>query len=189
MKGKIFFIAALCLLGILLAGKAAHAEVGVGMSPSKIVLQIEGGTSQDFEFLVFNSGDYPLDISLGSDGDISKFTKVETSGVTLQPEPKPHELPIKNGQNFKVTFTPPVSGETKVYTGTINAAGSPAKGAQFGGSVGVAALAQIIVVPPTSIFSYITPTYQAIILIAAIILAVMFLMKRAGFKISVQRQR
>lgn len=187
MIKKLFFIFVLCLLTVLC--KPALADVGVGLSPSKIILQIEGGTKQDFQFLAFNSGDYPLDISLSVSGDIVKFTKIGDSNIMVEPEPKPHALPIKNGRTFTVTFSPPVSSETKRYTGTVSASGSPSKGAQFGGSVGVAAPVEIIVTPPASMLAFITPTYSAIILLIIAILAIIFLLKKSGITISVQRRR
>ncbi|MBI4739171.1 hypothetical protein HY772_06465 [Candidatus Woesearchaeota archaeon] len=187
MKNKILIIGVLVLV-ILTSIQIVHAAVGVGISPSKIVLQIEGGKMQEIDLLVFNSGDSPLEISLSSEGDIVKFTEIEPKSVVLEPEPQPHALPIKNGRTFIVKFTPPAMGEVKKYTGTISATGKPAAGSQFGGSVGVATQVELIVTPPASIFAFITTTHLIIAGIIILIIIIILLLKKSGFRLKIEKK-
>ena len=176
---------------ILLAGfiiPLADAEVGVGISPSRAVLQIEGGKTQDLSLLVFDSGDGQIKISMSAEGSIADFTKFNFNNVVLEPEPKPHALPIKNGKNIIATFSPPVTSETKKYVGTIAASGSPAGNSQFGGGVGVAAQIEITVTPTQSVLAFIPPLYFFILLIIILIIAIVFLLKRAGFELKLERK-
>jgi hypothetical protein len=144
MKVVVFKI--FCLAFFLLSFAFASAAVGVGVSPSKINLEVEAGKVQMLEFLVFNIGDKPINISLKADGDISQFTIVEPVTLMIQPEPTPHELPIKNGQTFRVEFVPKKSMIGKSYSGTIVAIGGSGSTSQFGGNVGVASQVNIAVV-------------------------------------------
>ncbi len=173
---------AVSLIGTVTAG------VGVGLSPSKIVMQVEGGKAQEISLLVFNTGDAPLTISLTSEGDIGEFVKVEPESITVDPEPKPEALPIRNGKNFKITITPPKSRELKKYTGTISAIGKPQSGSTLGGSVGVATQVELTVTPPPSIFAFITTTHLIILAIAAVLIALIIWLRKAGFSFKIEKK-
>ncbi len=89
------------LLGIIVFALVimpwVSASVGVGMSPTKIVIETYVGDVRNEEISVFNPGDIPLDISLNAEGGIAPFTSFAVSSTTVQPEPN-HEQPIENGQ-------------------------------------------------------------------------------------------
>lgn len=167
----------------------ASAEVGVGISPSKMIIQVEGGkTSIPYELLIFNTGDYNMEISLSVDGEIAGMTKIEPENAIISPEPKPHELPIKNGKTFIVTFKPPATNKDVVYTGSISAVGSPTAGSQFGGGVGVAAQIELRVTPTKSIFARIPKIYYFILAAIIILILIVYLLKKAGLNISFKKK-
>ena len=167
MVKKNVLILVLAFLLVVSLANAVLADVGVGISPTKIVLNMESGKSQQVDFLMFNSGDSPLNVNVNLEGDIAKIGTV--SGVSgndvIQPEPLPHQLPIKNGKTFSVTFSPSMAFFEKKYSGTISVSGSPVDGSQFGGSVGVAAQADITVTPSASSKAVL---YGAIVLVVII---------------------
>lgn len=164
------------------------AEVGVGISPSKVVLQIEGGESLEQNFLVFNSGTHVMEISLKASEEIADITTIEPISEVVDPEPIPHELPIKNGKSFKVTFNPPATRETVTYSGTISASGSPTEGSQFGGSVGVATYVEIIVTPTKSIFAFVTMAHIIIAIVLAVLILLLYFLKKAGLSIKFKKK-
>lgn len=157
----------------------ANAAAGVGISPTKIVLRIESGSSQESSVLVFNSGDYPMEITLSSDGEIASFTQITPGKEVIDPEPMPHSLPIKNGKAFVITFSPPATNEAKKYVGSISATGSPG-GGTFGGSVGVAMQVELTVVPAPAkpLFGFLTTTHVLMLLVVAAALAAIVFFKK-----------
>lgn len=166
----------------------AYAEIGVGVSPSKIVLQIEGGKTDSTNLLVFNSGDHTIDISLKAEGDIAEFVQIDPVIQTIDPEPKPHALPIKNGKNFKLTFSPPTTNIKKTYTGMISAIGGSAETSQFGGSVGVATQVEIRTTPTISKFAFINITHLLIIGIIICIVLAGYMLKKSGLEITFKKK-
>ena len=166
-----------------------YADVGVGISPSKIVLTLEGGKAQELDLLAFNSGDDLLEVSLTADGEIAPFTTIDLQKVIMEPEPKPHKLPIKNGKPFKVIIRPPSKSVITKYTGVIAVTGSPTGDSQFGGSVSVAAQIELTVTPPKSFLSYITTTHLLIAGIIVLIIIAVFLLKKAGLKFSFDKKQ
>lgn len=168
------------LIGLLCAS-LANASVGIGISPSKIVIQVEEGQMQEIGLLVFNSGDKPMEINVASEGDIAAFTEIPQASKVIEPEPSPHSLPIKNGQSFSIKFSPPTTGEQKTYTGVVSASGSPTAGSQFGGSVGVAAEVVLIVKPAAQkplFSSLMTPPVIVALLVAVLAVAVLLVRNR-----------
>ena len=121
-------IAILAIILVALSFQAAYAAVGVGISPSKMVLELESGQTKTVDLLVFNTGDNSMEISMSVEGDIKQFTQITPEKLPVAPEPKPHALPIKNGQSFTITFTAPAGTAAGKYTGTIAAPGSPSTG-------------------------------------------------------------
>lgn len=188
MKDKMLLMFAFVLF-VIISANLAYADVGIGVSPSKIVLQVEGGKTQEISLLVFNSGDNSMEISVTSEGEIEKFTQIEPNSIVVEPEPKPHVLPIKNGKSFVVRFTPPATSDTKKYTGTISATGSPGAGSQFGGSVGVATQVELIVTPTTSIFAFLTATHIIAICAIVALIIIVLLLRRAGLIIQFKRKK
>lgn len=174
-------ISILCLVFVM---HGVMADVGVGISPTKVVLQFESGRESQFSLLVFNSGDSDLKISLSAEGDIAEFVKISPTEENIEPEPRPHALPIRNGKNFVVTFDAPrVSRPTK-YTGTIAAVGTPGEGSQFGGSVGVATQVEITVVPSESLFQRIPPVYLYVAAGIVALVVIVFALRRMHMHIS-----
>ena len=181
---KIIFL----LIFFILIFDIAYADVGVGLSPSRVVLEVEGGKTQQIDLLVFNSGDYPMEISLNSEGDIADFTEIEPKSITVEPEPKPQSLPIKNGKTFIVRFKPPATREKKTYEGTISATGKPTGGSSFGGSVGVATKVELIVTPTVSMFAFITITHILIAGIIILLIIIILLLRKAGFSFKIEKK-
>ena len=176
------------LLVFTLFAVSALGEVGVGVSPSKFQLTIQGGTTQTFDLLIFNTGDFPMEIQVSASDSIAPFTTITPSAILVEPEPQPHELPIKNGKKVTVTFAPPVKGDTIHYSGEVSATGRPSGSAQFGGSVGVATMVEMTVFPPESIFAFITATHVLIAVAVILIFAVIMLLRKAGFHLRLERE-
>ncbi len=166
----------------------AYADVGVGLSPSRVVLEVEGGKTQQIDLLVFNSGDYLMEVGLSSEGDIADFTEIEPTSIIIEPEPKPQALPIKNGKTFIVKFKPPATRESKTYTGTISATGKPTGGSSFGGSVGVATKVELIVTPTVSMFAFITTTHILVAGIIILLIIIILLFRKAGFRFKIEKK-
>lgn len=185
LKLKMIVLILVFLLNIYLV----YADVGVGISPSKIVLQIEGGSFKELDLLIFNSGDDAMDISFNIEGEIAKFTTFDQKSILVEPEPKPHTLPIKNGKKLIVKFIPPVSKETKKYIGSISATGTPTSDSQFGGSVGVASQVELIVTPTSSIFEFISFNHLIFIGIFLLLVILILVLKKAGLKIKFEKNK
>ncbi|MDP3741963.1 MAG: hypothetical protein Q8R15_01475, partial [Candidatus Micrarchaeota archaeon] len=83
-----FTVALFFFLSML--SSVASADVGIGVSPSRIVMQVEGGQTQEVQLLFFNTGDDSIQVSVGIDGSIAPFTQVFPAIETVEPEPKPH---------------------------------------------------------------------------------------------------
>ena len=127
---------------------SASSLVGVGVTPSKMELNLVGGETKDIELLVFNTGDGPNEVVLSAEGDIASFVTFEPATAILDPEPMPHTLPIKNGKIFHIKFKAPAEKESKNYVGLISASTLPAKEQGFSGSVGSAVQVKLTVNPP-----------------------------------------
>jgi len=167
--------------------QSVSADVGVGISPSKFLLEMPGGKTQQHEILIFNPGDGPLKVSLNIEGEIAEFTTVSPESEVLSPEPIPHERPIKNGKKFIVKFSPPASRFVKTYTGSISATGGPS-GGQFGGNVGVATIVELTVTPPRSFLDYITKTHVIIAGMIILFILLLVVLRKAGLKISFDKK-
>lgn len=183
----------LIILAIILILPLASASIGIGISPSKINLQIESGKTQEIELLVFNTGDKILDISLNVEGDIKEFTTVEPSILSVEPEPAPQELPIKNGKIFKIKFNPSAAFSDKKYTGKITATGSSSSSSQFGGNVGVATQVELMVVTSGFVSAFFTKTNLiicgVIVLVIILIILIIYLLKKYGLKIRFEKEK
>jgi|TARA_B100000315_G_C14535885_1_gene568405 hypothetical protein len=187
MKRNLLLFSILFLFSLNLV--LISAEVGVGISPSKIVEQIQSGEDSSYEFLVFNTGDIPIDIKIVVEGDIADFTTAEPKKKIVQPEPRPIALPIKNGETFIVTFNPPSKGKEVRYEGSISAIGTLISGSSFGGSVGVASKVELIVIPPKSIFAFITLTHWIIFGIIVLLILIFWVLKKEGLSISFKNKK
>ncbi len=187
MKSKLLIFVALFLVSLNLV--VVMAAVGLGISPSKMVEQIPAGETTSYEFLVFNTGDSPIEVSFIVKGDFVDFTEFSRETLVLEPEPKPHELPIKNGETVIVSFSPPASSKSNEYVGTIAIVGSPSAGSTFGGSVGVSTQVTLKTIPTKSIFSYITTKHLIYFGILVVLIVIFFLLKRAGMKIEFKKKK
>lgn len=175
--------------GILVFSLAlVSANVGLGISPSKMKEQVVAGETYSYEFLVFNTGSQDIDLTFSTKGDFADFVVIETPDRTIAPEPEPHEFPIKNGKTFKVSVTFPKSSKEKIYSGTFSAIGGDSEGSRFGGSVGVTSQVEFIATPPASIFSRLTSTHYIIIGALALIVLLIYLFKKMGIKIQVAKE-
>jgi hypothetical protein len=177
------------VLTTLLFALFVAAQVGVGMSPSKIVLEGTSGDVLEQSVLVFNSGDQLMKLRFSADGEIASFTTFSQQELTVEPEPQPHALPIKHGQSFTAQFKLPVSGATKKYSGTISASGGPTAGSQFGGTVGVGALVEIIVHPPASPLAFVTGQHLLIGVVVVIVILVLVFLRKAGWKMKFEPKK
>jgi len=76
------------LLGIsillLLAG-TAFAEVGLGISPSKAKIQVQAGETANIDFLVFNTGNRDVDVTMTSEGDITGVVTAHSKRWNVYP--------------------------------------------------------------------------------------------------------
>ena len=181
---KIYSIFVLAFVSLVLA-MPAFSNVGIGVSPSRIILQADAGSTQEIELLVFNTGDTPLDATISFEGDIAQFSTSSPEKYTIQPEPVPHALPIKNGVTYIVKIKLP-NEAGKTYKGTIAATGSLVSGSQFGGSVGVATQIEITTSPAKS-FTIDTIYLIAIAIIIALIIIIL-LVKKSGISFKVERK-
>lgn len=184
-RGVLAFSFVLAILALSLVS----ADVGVGVSPSKMIEQIQAGQSEEVELLIFNTGDASLDISLSFTGDIAKFAEVVTTSQIIEPEPKPHALPIKNGKTFLVKLSVPGGTKAGTYSGLISATGGAVEGSTFGGNVGVSTKIDIQVIEPESFFAKISTT--SYIIIGAIILLILLIwfLKKQGLNISFKKNK
>ncbi|MCF7910579.1 hypothetical protein K9L16_02820 [Candidatus Pacearchaeota archaeon] len=177
----------LLLFGILFFS-IISAEVGVGISPSKLKFQIIGGSEYEQEITVFNTGTYDSEIFLVAEGDIAGFTEITPKSVVVSPEPKPHELPLKNSQTFLVKFDPPSVAEKTTYSGSLSAVGSGSSDSTFGGKVGVTAQVVIENVPSDSFFSKISQTHVIITCIIIILILIFFVLKDTDISIKFKKK-
>lgn len=177
VNNKYFVLGILLIFSLILVS----AEVGLGISPSKMKEQVVAGDTYTYSFLVFNTGSQDIEVSLVVDGEIAEFATVQTPLLTISPEPSPHEFPIKNGVSFNVVFEMPKSMGDKAYTGTVSAVGKAASGSQFGGSVAVSSQVEFVSLSPDSIFSKLETKYYFIILGFIVLILLIYLLKRAGF--------
>jgi len=176
------------VISVLLSFHVAQANIGLGTSPSKVVLQVQSGQETSVEILVFNPGDQKLKVSFAAEGDIAPFTTFSEESVEITPELQPHTLPIKNGKTTRVTFKPPASPQTKTYLGALSATGGPTEDAQFGGAVGVATLVTLTATPPPSVLDYITAQHIIIGATAIIILLMFIILKKRGLKLTFEKE-
>ncbi len=173
---------------VLFTANVAKADVGIGVSPSKLVIEVEGGTVKQESLLAFNPGDGAIEVSIGVEGEIAEFIKVSPEKLVLEPEPKPHARPIKNGENFLITISPKATNKEKRYSGTITISGGAVPGSQLGGNVGVGIAIEIRVTPTVSIFDYITRTHMLIAGAAVFVILIFFILKGAGLTVSFKRK-
>lgn len=165
------------------------ADVGLGISPSKIRDPVISGETYSIEILIFNTGSEEMDITLSYVGDLSDSVVISPSSQIIQPEPVPHEFPIKNGKLFEITFKIPSSSSEKTYKGVISAIGGGSGGSNFGGSVGVSSEIEMVSVPSSSFFSLI-PSYAYFVLGGIVLLIVIvLLLKKMGFKIEFNKSK
>ena len=83
MKMKLGVITILMLVSVNLC--LVSASVGVGLSPSKMNLQVVGGEMQEIDLLVFNSGDNPMELKMVIEGDIAEFTTTDPESLSVNP--------------------------------------------------------------------------------------------------------
>lgn len=187
MKRKILITFSVVLI-FLIALKISIAAVGVGISPTKVIFQVEGGKNQVLELLVYNTGDSPMEVKLTADDNLASITNIRPSSMIITPEPIPHEFPIKNGRKFVVEFTPPVTRKDIVYTGSISAIGANAGNSQFGGSVGVATQVELRVTKTRSQLDFITAQQIIIGSLIVLIIIIIILIKKAGFRLKLEKK-
>lgn len=180
MKGKKIFLMFVVSMFVL---TLVSAEVGLGISPSKMKEHLITGSSYEYDIIVFNVGDESMEITLVANGEIAPFTTITPVSQMVEPEPLPHEFPIKNGKVFHVVFDIPNGGKERIYDGSFSAVGKGDSGSQFGGNVAVVSRVELNVLPPTSFLEKLTPihylAFGAVVLLALIVIG----LKKAGLKI------
>jgi hypothetical protein len=176
------------IIGLLLfSGALVSAATGVGISPTKSAIRVESGSEQIVQLVVFNSGDNPLTIAVEAKGDVARFVTFDQTSALIEPEPKPQQLPIKNGKTFFVTVKIPAGTRQGLYSGELIASGSASGSSQFGGTVGVASYLDVYVVPPQSLLDRIPRSYLIAGLAILCLVGVFFVLKKAGVRIQVKR--
>lgn len=164
------------------------ANVGIGVSPTKIVMEIEAGEKVEIPYIVFNTGDSPISVSFNLDGDIAQFSKLSAmQSSVLQPEPYPRELPIKNGESINIEFSPDGSMKPGIYAGQISAVGSLTSESQFGGSVGVATNVEITVRPAKSLLSRIPKIYLYLFVVITGVALLVATLRKMHYSISLKK--
>ena len=182
---KLFFTFIVALI-IVSTFQSVVASVGLGATPSKMELNLQGGQEKAFEVTVYNTGDSPIGVTLSAEGEIADFVDFQENYAVIAPEPLPHELPLKNGHVFTVKITPPANKEFKTYKGIISASGTPENYGKFAGTVSVATIVEAKVNSPFYLKSVLgVITIQQSVLLAAFIPLIaggFMLVKRVGLK-------
>lgn len=178
-KEGVFLIFVLTLLSLSLVS----ADVGLGVSPSKMRQQIVSGDTYEYQFYVFNTGDNLMDVSLNIKGDIAEFSTVSPVDSSISPEPKPHELPLKNAKLFTLTVDAPNVRNQEIYSGTFSAIGGGSKESKFGGSVGVSSQIEFVVIPKEGFLAKLTKTHYIIVGVLLGLIALILIFKKLGIKI------
>ena len=186
MKSKKIYL--LFVLSILLFSLVS-ADVGLGISPSKMRENLVAGSTFEYDIVVFNVGSDAMDIELVANGEISEFTTIEPKIQTIQPEPEPHEFPIKNGKVFHVVFDIPNSGKEKLYTGSFSAISRGSSDSQLGGNVAVVSKVEFNVIPPQSFLSKLSLSDYLISGIIILLVILFFLLKKIGIRINISRHK
>jgi hypothetical protein len=182
INSKFFVFGILFLVSLMIVS----ANVGLGVSPSKIREEVTSGESYSYDYLVFNTGSQDINVKISVEGEISEFVTFESSQAVISPEPLPHEFPIKNGINFQYTIDFPKTMKPKVYTGKISVIGSGGGDSQFGGNVGVSTAVEYISIPPKSVFSKIGTNMYIFVAVLIALIALILILKKMGLKIVIK---
>lgn len=183
-REKIFlvFVTALFLVSVV------SAEIGLGMSPSRMIEHVVAGESQFIEITVFNVGDEDVNITLVPKGDIVKFVTITPAVQTVEPEPRPHEFPVKNGRIFYVVIDVPKGTSSGEYYGTFSAIGSGDGVSQLGANVAVVAQMELNVLKTKSFFARLNPSYYFAIGLILIGFAIAFSLKNFKLQLKVKKK-
>lgn len=165
------------------------ADVGLGVSPSKMREQIVSGETYEYELFVFNTGDQDIDVSFNPSEEFADFVEVLPSGMIIIPEPKPHELPLKNAESFTVIVEAPKVKDKTVYSGKISIVGGGVEGAKFGGNVAVSSQIEFIVVPAEGFLSKLSTVHYIVFSLIVFIVALSLLFRRIGFTIEFTKKK
>jgi len=173
----VFLIVLAALAGVV------SADVGIGVSPSRSNVQVEAGKEITLDFLVFNTGDGDLDVTISTEGEISDYVELSETTLSISPEPKPHTRPIKNGKSVSVTFKAPVSA--RELKGLFVATAAPG-GGTLGGSVSIASTVDLKVLPAQGLI--VTTTQWTIIgaLLGIVLLYIVW--RRMGLQIKIKKK-
>ncbi len=163
----------ICTIFFLLFVNIAHADVGLGISPSKISLEIEEGKTKNIEVLIINTGDSALNVSVKSEGQIIDFTNIKPDKIVIEPEPIPHYLPIKNWKIINVEIHPKKKG---IYTGTIIASDYK-QGDLISGKTTVASIVELKVTPKRKLFGIDTDYLILTVAVMALMFAIILTMR------------
>ncbi len=186
---KIVILLVLFLLNL----NIVYASIGVGISPSKIFDKIESKQEKNYTFIIYNTGDIPLNIKLSSSDGITGIAKFYPQEAILQPEPEPHRLPPVNGKTITVTIKAPVERATKTIVGHVVATAGSVPGSSFGGSGAVASRVELEISPPKHIWDYLTEKQVIMgsigVLLLIILVVTTIVMRKKGLKIAIVRER
>ncbi len=167
---------------IIIFAKIAHASVGIGISPAKVVDIINGGTEKSYEYTVYNTGDMNVTAKLEASDELKKYVKFSPVEVDLQPEPEPHRLPPVNGKKIIMILMAPKRAVN--ITGSVVASVNPG----FGGLITTGAVASRFILevrPRDNYFNMLTRkqiTGMTAVLVTLMLLAanIWYILKRKG---------
>lgn len=165
------------------------ADVGLGVSPSKMREQIVSGQTYEYELFVFNTGDQDIDVSFNPSEEFVDFVEVIPSNMIIVPEPKPHELPLKNAESFKVVVKAPKVKEQTVYSGKISIIGGGVEGAKFGGNIGVSSQIEFIVVPAEGFLAKLSNVHYIVFSLIIFIVTLSLIFRKIGFSIKFEKKK
>ena len=168
----LFLIVLAALAGIV------SADVGIGISPSRSNVQVEAGQEVSIDFLIFNTGDIDLDVSLTTEGDISEHIELSVDTLSISPEPKPHVRPIKNGKTVTAVISAPVTAQE--LKGLFVATAAPG-GGTLGGAVSIASTVDVTVLAPQGLV--LSDTQWMIIAFLAGIVLLYIIWRRMGLRL------
>lgn len=185
MNKKMFLVFVLAVFSLALIS----ADVGIGVSPSKMREQVTSGESYEYDIFVFNTGSETIDVTLSVSEELSEFVTVVEGVVTIDPEPMPHALPLKNAKSVKIIVNAPKVRNEEVYSGKISIIGGGNAESNFGGNVGVSSQLEFIVIPAKGILSNFSNTHYIVFSLIVFVVTLSLVFRKIGFTVSFGRKK
>lgn len=185
MEKKVFLVFVLAVFSFALVS----ADIGIGVSPSKLREQVVSGESYEYDLFVFNTGSGVIDVTLSVSEELSDFVTVVENRVTIDPEPLPHELPLKNAESVKIIVNAPKVRSEEIRLGKISITGGGSSESNFGGNVGVSSQLEFIVVPAEGFLAKLSNIHYIVFSLIVFIIVLSLLLRKVGFTISFRKKK